>query len=68
MPPGQKGRRTSPIQVPECVTYRPTWEEFKDFGKYIEYIESQDAHKAGIAKIVPPPEWIPRKEGYNLDG
>ena len=68
MPPGQKGRRTSPIQVPECVTYRPTWEEFKDFGKYIDYLESQGAHKAGIAKIVPPKEWIPRKEGYSLDG
>ena len=68
MPPGQKGRRTSHIQVTDCVTYRTTWEEFKDFGKYVEYLESQDAHKAGIAKIVPPPEWIPRKDGYNLDG
>ncbi|XP_049293500.1 probable lysine-specific demethylase 4B isoform X2 [Anopheles funestus] len=47
--------------------FRPTWEEFKNFPKYIEYIESQGAHKAGLAKIIPPPEWIPRKMGYNLD-
>uniref|UniRef100_A0A182N2D8 JmjC domain-containing protein n=1 Tax=Anopheles dirus TaxID=7168 RepID=A0A182N2D8_9DIPT len=31
--------------------FRPTWEEFKNFPKYIEYIESQGAHKAGLAKI-----------------
>ncbi|XP_041782635.1 uncharacterized protein LOC121599148 [Anopheles merus] len=47
--------------------FRPTWEEFKDFPKYIEYIESQGAHKAGLAKIIPPPEWKPRKSGYDLD-
>uniref|UniRef100_A0AAG5DPH8 [histone H3]-trimethyl-L-lysine(9) demethylase n=1 Tax=Anopheles atroparvus TaxID=41427 RepID=A0AAG5DPH8_ANOAO len=47
--------------------FRPTWEEFKDFPKYIEYIESQGAQNAGLAKIIPPPEWKPRKKGYNLD-
>lgn len=47
--------------------FRPTWEEFKDFPKYIEYIESQGAHRAGLAKIIPPPEWVPRKSGYDLD-
>lgn len=26
-------------------------EEFKDFNKYISYIESQGAHDAGIAKV-----------------
>ena len=50
------------------MTFRPTWEEFKDFAKYVEYMESQGAHKAGVAKIIPPPEWVPRKEGYeNID-
>ena len=68
MPVGQKGRSTSPLQVPECITYKPTWEEFQDFEKYVEFLESQGAHKAGIVKIIPPPEWNPRKEGYNLDG
>ncbi|XP_052870882.1 lysine-specific demethylase 4A-like [Anopheles cruzii] len=48
--------------------FRPTWEEFKNFSKYIEYIESQGAHRAGLAKIIPPPEWIPRKKGYDLEG
>ncbi|XP_055592126.1 uncharacterized protein LOC129743913 [Uranotaenia lowii] len=48
--------------------FRPTWEEFKNFSKYIEYIESQGANKAGLAKIIPPPEWKPRKGGYDLDG
>ena len=32
-------------------TFRPTWEEFKDFPKFVEYMESQGAHKAGIAKV-----------------
>lgn len=54
--------------VPKIMVFHPTWEEFKDFTKYIAYIESQGAHKAGLAKIVPPPEWIPRKAGYDLDG
>ncbi|KAF7988156.1 hypothetical protein HCN44_007650 [Aphidius gifuensis] len=30
-------------------------------------MESQGAHKAGLAKVIPPPEWVPRKDGYNLD-
>lgn len=48
-------------------TFRPTWEEFKDFNKYIQYMESKGAHKAGLAKVIPPPEWVPRKSGYNLE-
>ncbi|XP_075989028.1 uncharacterized protein LOC142985002 [Anticarsia gemmatalis] len=47
--------------------FRPTWEEFKDFNKYIQYMESQGAHKAGLAKVIPPPEWVPRKGGYDLE-
>jgi jumonji domain-containing protein 2 len=48
--------------------FRPTIDEFKNFNKYIEYIESQQAHKIGLAKIVPPKEWCPRKKGYtNLE-
>lgn len=26
-------------------------EEFKDFNKYVAYIESQGAHRAGLAKV-----------------
>ncbi|XP_012227942.1 lysine-specific demethylase 4C-like isoform X2 [Linepithema humile] len=53
--------------IPRILVFRPTYEEFKDFTKYVEYMESQGAHKAGLAKVIPPSEWVPRKEGYNLD-
>lgn len=36
---------------PKIMVFRPTWEEFKDFTSYIKYIESQGAHKAGLAKV-----------------
>jgi jumonji domain-containing protein 2 len=26
-------------------------EEFKDFNRYVAYIESQGAHRAGLAKV-----------------
>ena len=51
----------SPIMV-----FRPTWEEFKDFNKYMAFVESVGAHKGGLAKIIPPKEWTARKSGYNL--
>ncbi|KAK7484082.1 hypothetical protein BaRGS_00024694 [Batillaria attramentaria] len=51
--------------VPKIMVFRPTMEEFKDFNKYIAYMESQGAHKAGLAKVIPPPEWVPRKSGYD---
>ncbi|XP_050400472.2 lysine-specific demethylase 4A isoform X1 [Patella vulgata] len=50
---------------PKIMVFRPTMEEFKDFPKYINYIESQGAHKAGLAKVIPPPEWKPRRKGYD---
>ncbi|XP_011269922.2 uncharacterized protein LOC105259589 isoform X2 [Camponotus floridanus] len=53
--------------IPRIQVFRPTYEEFKNFTKYVEYMESQGAHKAGLAKVIPPPEWVPRKTGYNLD-
>ncbi|XP_077271581.1 lysine-specific demethylase 4C isoform X4 [Temnothorax americanus] len=48
--------------IPRIQVFRPTYEEFKDFTKYVEYMESQGAHKAGLAKVIPPPEWVPRKD------
>ncbi|XP_067626363.1 uncharacterized protein [Eurosta solidaginis] len=50
--------------IPRIMVFRPTWDEFKHFPKYVAYMESQGAHKAGLAKVVPPPEWIPRRSGY----
>ena len=49
------------------MVFRPTWDEFKDFNKYMRYIESIGAHKAGLAKIIPPKEWVPRKKGYKIE-
>jgi len=51
----------------EWQTYRPTYEQFKDLKGYIESLEKQGAHLAGILKIVPPNEWVPRSAGYNLE-
>ncbi|XP_062306426.1 lysine-specific demethylase 4B [Osmerus eperlanus] len=50
-------------QNPSCkiMTFRPTMEEFQDFAKYIAYIETQGAHRAGLAKVIPPKEWKPRR-------
>ena len=45
--------------IPKIQVFRPTWEEFKDFNKYIEYIESKGAHKAGICKVS---VWVPGSE------
>ncbi|XP_068563628.1 lysine-specific demethylase 4B isoform X1 [Cebidichthys violaceus] len=48
---------------PSCkiMTFRPTVEEFKDFAKYIVYMETQGAHRAGLAKVIPPEGWKPRR-------
>ena len=35
----------------KIMVFRPTYEEFKDFSKYIAYVESQGAHKAGVCKV-----------------
>ena len=49
------------------MVFKPTWEEFKDFIKYLKHIESLGAHKGGVAKIIPPKEWVPRKQGYDVE-
>uniref|UniRef100_A0A8C3VPY9 JmjN domain-containing protein n=1 Tax=Catagonus wagneri TaxID=51154 RepID=A0A8C3VPY9_9CETA len=52
----------SPVN-PSCsiMIFHPTKEEFNDFDKYIAYIESQGAHRAGLAKIIPPKGWKARQ-------
>uniref|UniRef100_A0A7M5TVU4 [histone H3]-trimethyl-L-lysine(9) demethylase n=1 Tax=Clytia hemisphaerica TaxID=252671 RepID=A0A7M5TVU4_9CNID len=41
----------------QIMVFTPSYEEFKDFSGYIRYMESKGAHKAGIAKVIPPKEW-----------
>lgn len=36
---------------PRIMIFHPTYDEFKDFSKYIKFIESKGAHKAGLAKV-----------------
>jgi len=37
--------------TPKIMVFRPTWKEFQNFSSYIEFMESQGAHKAGVAKV-----------------
>ena len=39
-------------EIPKIMVFRPSWEEFKDFNRYIEYIESRGAQKSGLAKVI----------------
>jgi len=48
------------------MTFYPTLEELARFDQYVAGLESQGVHKAGVAKIVPPKNWVARKAGYDL--
>jgi len=51
---------------PEVMTFTPTMEEFSSLKNLLAFMESKGAHKAGIAKIKPPGEWIARSKGYQV--
>jgi len=55
------------MEVSEVKAFTPTMDEFKNFSKYIEYLESIDAHKLGVVKVKPPKEWKPRASGYEIN-
>jgi hypothetical protein len=38
--------------------FTPTYDEFRDFDKYIASIDSKWGHQYGVCKIIPPKEWI----------
>ncbi|KAM9479045.1 lysine-specific demethylase 4A-like isoform 1-T1 [Salvelinus alpinus] len=60
---------TESQQTPDSriMTFHPTKEEFKDFSRYIAYMESQGAHRAGMAKVIPPKDWKPRRTYDDID-
>ena len=37
--------------IPKIMVFRPKLEEMKNFSNYLEYMESQGAYKAGLAKV-----------------
>ncbi|XP_066519331.1 lysine-specific demethylase 4A isoform X2 [Hoplias malabaricus] len=49
------------------MTFHPTKEEFSDFNRYIAYMESQGAHRAGMVKVIPPKDWKPRRTYDDID-
>lgn len=46
------------IQIFDATDHKST-DLFYDFPRYIEHMESCGAHKAGLAKIIPPNDWKP---------
>lgn len=42
-----------PPPNPSCkiMTFRPSMDEFRAFNKYLAYMESKGAHRAGLAKV-----------------
>ncbi|XP_029003399.1 lysine-specific demethylase 4A [Betta splendens] len=51
----------------KIMTFTPSKEEFKDFCQYIAYMEAQGAHRAGMAKVIPPKGWKPRKTYKDIE-
>ncbi|XP_048111122.1 lysine-specific demethylase 4C [Alosa alosa] len=51
----------------KIMTFRPTMEEFRDFNQYLVYMESQGAQRAGLAKVIPPKGWKPRRTYDDID-
>uniref|UniRef100_A0A6P8NUJ1 [histone H3]-trimethyl-L-lysine(9) demethylase n=1 Tax=Geotrypetes seraphini TaxID=260995 RepID=A0A6P8NUJ1_GEOSA len=58
----------SPLN-PNCkiLTFRPTLEEFRDFNKYLMHMEMKGAHRAGLAKVIPPKGWKPKRHYDDID-
>uniref|UniRef100_A0A8D2QPX2 [histone H3]-trimethyl-L-lysine(9) demethylase n=1 Tax=Zosterops lateralis melanops TaxID=1220523 RepID=A0A8D2QPX2_ZOSLA len=51
----------------KIMTFRPSMDEFREFNKYLAHMESQGAHRAGVAKVIPPKEWKPRKHYDDIE-
>lgn len=64
-PAGRKSTPQDARSIPKIMVFSPTLAEMDDFSAYIEHMERQGAHRAGLAKIIPPKEWVPRRGGYD---
>lgn len=62
---GEIPREERDPKIFEPMTFRPTYEEFKDLKTFLRKLEASEAYKAGICRVVVPPDWEPRKTGYN---
>ena len=52
----------------EILYYLSTMEEFSNFKEFVNKIERENqVHLAGIFKIIPLVEWIPRKSNYDIE-
>ncbi|XP_060035660.1 lysine-specific demethylase 4D [Erinaceus europaeus] len=49
------------------LTFHPTAAEFADFERYVALMEAQGAHRAGLAKVVPPAGWRARRSYDGLE-
>ncbi|XP_061680073.1 lysine-specific demethylase 4A isoform X2 [Syngnathoides biaculeatus] len=49
------------------MTFTPSAEDFRDFRRYVAFMESRGAHRAGMAKVIPPTGWRPRKSYDDTD-
>ncbi|XP_029341376.1 probable lysine-specific demethylase 4B [Acyrthosiphon pisum] len=67
VPPGKEHKMCAAKDSNRIMVFRPTWTEFQNFSNYVEVMEKKGAHRAGLAKVIPPPEWIARKKGYDAD-
>ncbi|EDQ87106.1 uncharacterized protein MONBRDRAFT_27628 [Monosiga brevicollis MX1] len=56
------------VEPDGVYVFRPTLAEMKDFSEYVRFMELVGAHREGIAKVIAPSDYCPRKSGYDLDG
>jgi len=40
------------MDKPQVMVFHPTMDEFKDFPRFISYMEERGAHKVGLAKVL----------------
>uniref|UniRef100_A0A3P8UL20 [histone H3]-trimethyl-L-lysine(9) demethylase n=1 Tax=Cynoglossus semilaevis TaxID=244447 RepID=A0A3P8UL20_CYNSE len=58
---------TDTQNIVKVMTFTPSNGDFKDFSRYIAYMESQGAHRAGMAVVIPPKGWKPRRTYDDID-